>query len=247
MGITPDMDTVRGTFLFKKIEQAILALEACPESTRRSEELARLEHLKDRLLTKIVSSAHGFTHFMLSIFEEEGGLKFPDRTEGEKFREVFLLIVKYGLPEAFNSELNDEVVIELVEATMRDPLVWNYTKRLCANELHQGRELHPLLLRFVGIALDVPTKKGKAGRSGFKNVHRNQVFSDVGVHLQSHFGLPFTRGLGSQSDSVCSVISDALMAFGLHMTEEAIRKAIEKHEVDMVKNVNNSEDIVSGD
>jgi hypothetical protein len=242
-----EMNAVRGTFLFKKVEQAILDLEASSESEQRSKELASLEYLKHRLLTKIVSSAHGFTYLTLSLFEEDGGLRFLDGTEGEKFREVSLLIDKYGMPESFNSELTLEVVIELVEATMKDAQVWNYTKRLCANELQCGRALHPLLLRFVGVALVVPAQKGKAGRSGLKNAYRNQVLSNLAGHLKSHFGLPFSRGVGSHSDSVCSVISDAMMAFGLHMTEETIRKAIEKHEADTIKNVINSEDIVSGD
>ena len=129
------MDYVRGTFLFKQVEEAISELKSAPETSRKSQKLASLEYLKDRLLSKIVGSAHGFAYLSLSTLERDGKLEFLDRTEADKFREVLILVEKYGLPEAFNSALTDEVAIELVEATMRDGEAWNYTKRLCANKL----------------------------------------------------------------------------------------------------------------
>lgn len=240
-------DHVYGTSLFKKIERVISELESTPDSAQKSEEIAKLEHLTKIIAYKTASSANGFAYLAFSFMEQNGKLEFLDRTEGDRFREVFLLIDKYGLPEAFNCALTDEVVIELVEAAMRDGEVWNYTKRLCANELQSDRELHPLLLKFVGYALVIPPTKRKAGRPALKYTARNEFFSLVATHLQSSFNLPFSRGIGSQSDSACSVISDTMSAFGLHMTEEAIRKAIEKHKADMIDKVKNSEKIVSGD
>jgi hypothetical protein len=245
--VVAEMGIARGTFLIKRLEEAISAIEALPDDDRKATEIAKLENLRDRALTRIVGSAHGFCYLSLSTLEQDGRLEFPDGVETDRYREVCILISKYGLPDSFNSKLTDEVAVDLLEASVRDAEAWNYTKRLCANELQAGRQLHSLLLVFVGFSLVVPPKKGKVGRSSLKNAARNQFLSVVARQMQESFGLPLSRGVGSKSDSACSVLSETMIAFGLHMTEAAILKAIGTHEVATTANGNNSASNVSGD
>ena len=237
----------RGVFLLKRLEQCLTELQALPDSRRKAKKLAELGGLKNKMAIAICNSPRGFTYLALSEVENDGKLEFPDITEAENFSKVRSLLDRFGHPGLFNSILTDEDATVLVELAINDPEAWAYTKMLCSRQLQLGRELHPILLKFTGLALMVPQKKGRPGRPGLKNVVRNQYLAFLGRTLQSRYELPFVGGVTSQSDSACSVISEVMVAFGVHMTEEAIRKAIEKGEADKIANGKYSEEIVSSD
>ncbi len=247
MAMATDPDLARGMFLLGQIQGVQSELAAAPESEIKAQQVAKLADIERRIQLVFVSTPHRRAFYLFFGLAKGGKLEFPDMTQADGFRLVSRLIDRNGSPDELKVELTDETVVDLIEAAVSDGMAWDYTKTLCANELLSGRELHPLLLKFVGVALLVTSPKKAVGRSGLKNKARNRVLAMAARLLRPGFDLPFSRGVASKADSVCSVLSETMMIFGLHMTEDAIRKAIEKSEADLAMDGKNLEGFVSGD
>lgn len=218
----------RGILLLAKLAEAEGALLALPDSDRRNAELADIERLRKGIASRLGSTARGLTYYVFSLMADGGKLRFPDTRVIHEYKAVSQLSNQYGEPDNLICPLTDEVAAEMASAAFSDAHAWLYVKQVCVTELFAGRELPEILRIFAGLALLKPSHLATRGRKKTTNEVRDSTISRIGLGLKTVFRLPLSRGVGSTTDSVCSIISETMSAHGLSMSEDAIRKIIEK-------------------
>lgn len=236
----------RGLELLDMLREAEQAFSQLEPSVTRDIELKKIERFSSAIVCRLVSSPRGTVHYILWSDAEGGKIDFIDMTKAFERKVVDRLTECYGPAFALNLPLNDDDARDMIASAADDPLAWDYVLIVCSNALITGMVLPDQLKVFAGLALVKSPPKPKRGRSKFKNNYRDLVMSGIADHLKTQFGLPLSRGFGSKNDSICSILAEVLAQYGHHLTEDAIRKVIEK-KTPIIQTGNNSSPFLSGD
>jgi hypothetical protein len=206
------------------------ALRAQDTMKQNDSEMRKIDNSRSEIISQLAKTPRGFLHYTFSECSLGGKIEFFDPTEFMQMQGIAEIFKKYGFLAEAHQPISDEVALNLVNAAMQDELVWKYVKEICSTRLVDGKEMPRPLQRFAGHALTSLPPRRSSGRSKFKNKYRNQVIVMASKFLISVYELPVTRAVGSQNDSVTSLLAEVMAHYGLHMTEDAIRKVLDKPE-----------------
>ena len=211
-----------------KLQEQEAALLNAPVSSRRRDTLEQVQGLVHRVKVALCASPRGTAHYILSQAWGGRKIEFPD---GDLVRRVKIersLSERFGEPDNLRVDLTDEVAVELTSEALESNEAKTFLTQVCITVLLEGKDL-PLILRyFVAMLLTEPPSKSRPGRRKTTNEERDKFIATLGEALKQLFGLPLSRGYGSSNDSCCSIIAETMADYGFHMTEDAIRKVIER-------------------
>ena len=223
-----DRSPERGAYLLARLQQAETALLGCPESERRAEELVKIVDLIRRTKAQLCATPRGLLHYFFSQAFEGEKVTFPDQTNLKLLNENKSLVERFGDPENLHAPLTDRSAAEIVSAAVASETAWEFVKEVCYYELMSERQIPMALRKFSAISMMGYTPKSPLGRRRSTNESRDSTVIQLAKTLDDYFALPLSRGVNSKSDSICRAISETMGLYGLNMTEDAIRKIIEK-------------------
>lgn len=189
---------------------------------RNDDEVAEANRrLKRNLCSLLMATPHGYV-YALVLGGEDNTISLTSPTLHEQACYYLQSLMHNPRP------LSDNEGHKVLCAALTGAIAWEHARKICALQVRSENALPASLRRLASWLIDEPEFPVRRGRPSETNSRRDEGIRRIAAALAENFSLPLQSGFGSHRDSICSVISDVFARCGYAMTDDAIRKVIQK-------------------